>query len=101
MSIKFTLLMAALLAASWAAVGPSQAQGQGQGRRDGSGPVAKICASAIESYCAGSSHGNRAVRRCLEKNRDRLSGDCRAALDTTGRGRGMGRCADGGPGCPR
>ena len=97
MSMKFTLLIVALVAASCAAVGPSQAQG----RRDGSGPVAKLCAGAIESYCAGSPHGNRAVRRCLEKNRDRLSGDCLDALDNTGRGRGMGRCRDGGPGCPR
>lgn len=101
MSMKFTLLIAALIAASCAAVGPSQAQGQGQGRRDGSGPVGQLCAGAIETYCAGASHGNRAVRRCLEKNRDRLSGDCRDALDNTGRGRGMGRCRDGGPGCPR
>ena len=95
MSMKSILLVAALVAASFAAIDPSQAQG----RRDGSGPVAKLCAGAIDDYCVGLPHGNRAVRRCLDRNRDRLSGDCLAALDNTGRGRGMGRCGGAGPGC--
>ena len=95
MSMKSMLLIAALVAASFTAAGPSPAQG----RRDGSGPVGQLCAGAIEDYCAGVPHGNRAVRRCLERNRDRLSGDCLAALDNTGRGRGMGRFGGAGPGC--
>jgi hypothetical protein len=95
MSFKSIVLIAALVAASFAASDSSQAQG----RRDGSGPVGQLCASAIESYCAGLPHGNRAVRNCLERNRDKLSGDCLSALDNTGRGRGMGRCGGNGPGC--
>ena len=54
----------------------------------GKGPVAKQCASEIEKYCAGLKHGHRAVRTCLEHNRDNLSAECKHALDTTGGGRG-------------
>ncbi len=55
----------------------------------GKGPVAKQCASEIEKYCAGLKHGHRAVRTCLEHNRDNLSAECKQALDTTGGGRGV------------
>jgi hypothetical protein len=63
------------------------------------GPVAGACACAneIEKYCKGLPHVNRAVRNCLEKNRDKASDSCRQALDTTGPGRGCGQ----GGGCGR
>jgi hypothetical protein len=84
---KSTLAVAILAAASFAALDPAQAQG----RRFGNGPVASLCASDISAYCAGLSHGNRAVRNCLNRNRSNLSQSCRSALDNTGGGRGMGR----------
>lgn len=61
------------------------AQGKGQG------PVASACGSEIASICAGKEHGSGAVRSCLESNRAKLSEGCKAALDTTGPGRGQGR----------
>jgi hypothetical protein len=57
----------------------------------GSGPVAAACQADIAKYCAGKEHGNRAVRTCLEENRDKVTEACRTALDTTGGGRGQGR----------
>jgi Cysteine rich repeat len=54
----------------------------------GPGPVAKQCAADIQSFCAGKVHGAGQVRACLETNRDKVSADCRQALDTTGPGRG-------------
>ena len=59
------------------------------------GPVAAACASDIEQYCKGMPHVNRAVRHCLEKNKDNVAAACRQALESTGGGRG---CAAGG-GC--
>lgn len=83
--IKITLIAAAALLAS-----ASMATAQ-------RGPVAAACASEIEKYCKGLPHVNRAVRNCLEKNRDNASPSCRQALDTTGPGRGCGQ----GGGCGR
>lgn len=51
-------------------------------------PVATQCAQDIQTYCAGKGHGSRQTRTCLEANRDKLSAECRQALDTTGGGRG-------------
>ena len=56
-----------------------------------SGPVATKCAKDIQAYCAGKGHGSRQTRTCLEANRDKVSAECRQALDTTGGGRGRGR----------
>ncbi len=53
------------------------------------GPVARQCANDIQSYCAGKGHGARQTRSCLETNRDKVSDQCRQALDTTGKGRGQ------------
>ena len=55
------------------------------------GPVATQCAQDIQTYCAGKGHGSRQTRTCLEANRDKVSAECRKALETTGPGRGMGR----------
>ena len=57
----------------------------------GTGPVASACKAEIADKCTGKQHGNRAVRTCLEANRASLSDACKAALDTTGGGRGRNR----------
>lgn len=62
-----------------------------QRREPGTGPVAGICAEDAGKFCTDKEHGNRAIRTCLEANRDKVSAECRQALDTTGPGRGQGR----------
>jgi len=81
----------ALIAAAMLASAPALAQ---------RGPVASACASDIETYCNGLPHVNRAVRLCLEQNKDKVRQPCREALDATGWGyrNGYG-CGPGG--CPR
>jgi hypothetical protein len=54
-------------------------------------PVATQCAQDIQTYCAREGHGSRQTRNCLETNRDKVSAECRQALDTTGPGRGKPR----------
>lgn len=54
------------------------------------GPVAAACEAEISKFCAGLEHGQGAVRRCLETNKDKASEGCRTALDSTGPGKGMG-----------
>lgn len=76
-----------LLTAGALALASSAALAQGAG----TGPVGRACAGDIAKFCAGTNHGGRQARTCLEKNRERVSDDCRAALDRTGGGRGMGR----------
>ena len=56
----------------------------------GTGPVASQCATDIQNFCASKEHGAGQVRACLESNREKVSPDCRQALDTTGPGRGKG-----------
>jgi len=51
------------------------------------GPVAKMCAADIAKYCAGKGHTARETRSCLEANREKVSAECRSALDNTGGGR--------------
>jgi hypothetical protein len=87
MLTKSAVLIAILAAGAVAVSDPAAAQG----RRDGTGPVASLCAADIATHCAGLKHGNRAVRECLNRNRASVSPDCRSALDNTGGGQGMGR----------
>jgi transcriptional/translational regulatory protein YebC/TACO1 len=87
MLTKSAVLIAILAACTVAMSDPAAAQG----RRDGTGPVASQCAGDIDTYCGGLKHGNRAVRECLSRNRDRVAPACRSALDNTGGGQGMGR----------
>ncbi|MBB4196669.1 hypothetical protein CCR94_21945 [Rhodoblastus sphagnicola] len=89
MKISIMAVIAAAMLAS-----PTLAQAQAQAQR---GPVAAACASDIEQYCKGLPHVNRAVRICLEKNKDNVAAACRQALESTGGGRG---CGPGG-GCGR
>ncbi len=55
------------------------------------GTVARVCAADIQSYCADKDHGSRQTRTCLESNRDKLTAECRQALDSTGPGSGRGK----------
>ena len=66
----------------FSAVSPAFSQG---------GPVATQCAKDIEAYCAGKGHGSGQTRACLQSNREKVSAECRQALDTTGPGSGRGR----------
>lgn len=63
-----------------------------------SGRVATACKDDIAKLCAGKSHVNREVRTCLEANKAKVSAACKTALETTGRGKGMGGPGMGGPG---
>jgi hypothetical protein len=53
------------------------------------GPVATACKDDIAKLCAGKAHDGE-VRICLETNYDKVAAACKAALDTTGGGRGKG-----------
>ncbi|MEQ1717896.1 MAG: cysteine rich repeat-containing protein [Hyphomicrobium sp.] len=55
------------------------------------GPVATACKDDIPKLCAGKEHGQGEVRACLEANKDKVSAACKAALDSTGPGKGMGQ----------
>jgi hypothetical protein len=68
----------------------SSAQGRGMGRGGGMGygPVASACKNEIAKYCSKLKHGRGEVRACLNKNRSKVSRECRYALDNTGGGRG-------------
>lgn len=64
-------------------------QGQGMGMGKGGGMVMQQCAAEIKAHCADVQHGRGNVPACLEKNKDKLSDGCKAALE--GRGpHGMG-----------
>lgn len=85
------LTPAAVMCAALLMAAPAGAQGFGQGGGQGNGPVGKMCASELAKYCAGVPHGAGKARACLDANRDKVSDNCRWALDNTGAGRGMGR----------
>lgn len=55
------------------------------------GPVATACKDDIPKLCVGKEHGQGEVRACLEANKDKVSAPCKAALDSTGPGSGMGQ----------
>jgi Cysteine rich repeat len=52
------------------------------------GPVAAACTEDMQKFCADKQHGQGQVRACLEANKDKVSVDCKTALDTTGPGKG-------------
>lgn len=83
MSTWRTLAAATCLAVA-ALTTSAAAQGQGQG------PVATACKDEIATFCAGLEHGQGAVRKCLESNKEKVSPACKTALETTGPGTGMG-----------
>jgi hypothetical protein len=55
------------------------------------GPVADACKDDIAKYCADKSHGSGEVRTCLEEQKDKVSAECKTALETTGGGHGRHR----------
>ncbi len=93
MKKRSALVVAAAIAIGFAGAFASSAMAQGggqtRGQGPGTGPVAANCQTEIEKFCAGLEHGGRAIRDCLEKNKDKVGPACRNALDTTGPGRRM------------
>jgi hypothetical protein len=89
--MRRTLAPATVVCAALLLAAPAGAQGFGQGGGQGNGPVGRMCAGELAKYCAGVPHGAGQARACLEANRDKVSANCRWALDNTGAGRGMGR----------
>jgi hypothetical protein len=59
--------------------------------QSGQGPVAQACSAEMEKLCPGKQHGQGEMRSCLESNKDKVSSACKAALDSTGPGSGMGK----------
>ena len=53
------------------------------------GPVSASCKEDIAKLCTGKAHDGE-VRICLETNYDKVAAACKAALDSTGGGRGRG-----------
>ena len=92
MTKQTTIAVACIAAAMLAAPNASIAQGRGMGMGGGAGagPVATACKSDIAKYCSKLKHGRGEVRACLNKNRAKVSRECRYALDNTGGGRGGG-----------
>lgn len=55
------------------------------------GPVAAVCKTDIEKFCAGKQHVAKEVRTCLETKKTELSKECLQVLESTGPGTGMGK----------
>ncbi|WBT37705.1 cysteine rich repeat-containing protein [Hyphomicrobium sp. DMF-1] len=53
--------------------------------------MATACKDDIPKVCTGKEHGQGEVRTCLEANKDKVSAGCKAALETTGPGKGQGQ----------
>jgi hypothetical protein len=90
-TIRTLIAVAALTALAmpvWAQ-GPGMGAGPRGGGGPGTGPVAANCQTEIEKFCSGLEHGGRAIRDCLEKNKDKAGDACKNALATTGPGRRM------------
>jgi hypothetical protein len=67
----------ALTIAVFAAAGFSPAaQAQGKGRL-------AACKEDIQKFCASEPKGQGKVRACLASNKDKVSPDCKTALDAT------------------
>lgn len=58
--------------------------------QQGEGPVAQACSDEMAKLCQDKQHVQGEMRACLEANKDKASSACRAALDTTGPGKGLG-----------
>jgi hypothetical protein len=57
----------------------------------GDGPVATVCKTDIEKFCADKPHVAREVRVCLETKKTEVSAECLQILENTGPGTGMGK----------
>ncbi len=69
-----TFMKALTIAVFAAASFSSAAQAQGRGRL-------AACKDDIQKLCASEPKGQGKVRACLESNKDKVSADCKAALD--------------------
>ena len=56
-----------------------------QGRGHGRG-LRRACSSEIQQYCSNEERG-RARRECLQSHMDKLSADCKSAVESRGQGR--------------
>lgn len=56
-------------------------RGRGRGRG-----LRRACSSEIQQYCANEERG-RARRECLQSHMDKLSADCKSAVESRGQGR--------------
>lgn len=79
-------ILATVALATATVAAPALAQTPGTG----TGPVATACQAEIAKHCAGKEHGAGEVRKCLEAKKAEVSAPCKAALDSTGPGKGMG-----------
>jgi hypothetical protein len=70
MTLSKALLIAIFAAASLSAA----AQAQGKGRL-------AACKEDIQKFCASEPKGQGKVRACLQSNKDKVSADCKTALD--------------------
>lgn len=55
------------------------------------GPVMTQCKDDIAKFCAEKTHVNRELRECLESKKSEVTAECKAALDSTGPGKGRGQ----------
>jgi Cysteine rich repeat len=69
-----TIIKAITIAVFTAASFSSAAQAQGNGRL-------AACKDDIQKFCASEPRGQGKVRACLQSNKDKVSADCKTALD--------------------
>jgi hypothetical protein len=43
------------------------------------------CKADVEKFCANEPRGQHKIRPCLEANKDKLSADCKTALENAGK----------------
>lgn len=97
--IRHAPILIAALAASFALAGCEKhdakllrgaghaVRGERHMERDGHMGLRRACRADIEQYCAADQKG-RERRMCLQDHRDKLSDDCKKALDQRGNGGG-------------
>ena len=59
-------------------------------QQSGLGAAAEKCAQDLKTHCSSAQQGGGSSRACLERNHQKLSAQCKQALDPYGRG-GPGR----------
>ena len=52
------------------------------------GPVATPCKADVASFCADKPHGTGQVRACLDANKEKVSAECKSALESHSPGGG-------------
>lgn len=54
-------------------------------QQPGLGPAAEKCAQDMKTHCSNAQQGGGSSRGCLERNHQKLSAQCKQALDPYGR----------------